>query len=168
MKAYMSCLMYDDELVEARPLTAEEKTHYLPECADSMLLGTGNRVKLPYVSTVDIPISWWRERKNWAFPGCGNQTIEITDAEWGALVALNAQRQAEKEEQDRQERIDYCKRIISAAERQKDIPTPAEAARRRKAWIEVQNEGAGGYVPQIIDTDLYESAKAQLAELEKK
>lgn len=168
MKVLMSSLVYGNELVEAQPLTDEEKKHYLPECADSMLSGTGSRIKLPHVSKVDIPLSWWRERKNWAFPGCGNQTIEVTDAEWDELVALNTQRQAEKEEQARQERIDYCKRIISTAERQKDIPTPAEATRRRKAWIEVQNEGAGGYVPQIIDTDLYERAKAQLAELEKK
>lgn len=166
MKIFLANYGFNDQLAEARPLTDEEKESYLPEYADSILVGTGHSVELPLVSRVDIPLIWWRSRKVWSLPGYGNQAIEISDQEWGELIALNAKRQAEKDELARKNALAHYRWIIATAEKQQDIPTPAEAFRRRKLWIDAQNEGAEGYVPQIIDAETYEDAKKHLAELE--
>ena len=166
MKIFVANYGFNDQLAEARPLTDEEKKSYLPEYADSILVGTGHSVELPLVSRADVPLIWWRSRKVWSLPGYGNQAIEISGQEWDELIALNAKRQAEKDALAMQNALAHYRRIIATAEKQQDIPTPAEASRRRKLWIDAQNEGAEGYVPQIIDTEIYEDAKKHLAELE--
>lgn len=166
MKIFVANYGFNNQLAEARPLVDEEKKSYLPEYADSILVGTGHSVELPLVSRADIPLIWWRSRKIWSLPGNGNQAIEISDQEWDELIALNSKRQTEKDELARQNATAHYRQIITIAEKQQDIPTPAEASRRRKLWIDAQNEGAEGYVPQIIDTEIYEDAKKHLAELE--
>ena len=78
---------------------------------------------------------------------------------------MNAQREAAKKERERQEDIEYYQNIVRKAERQPDIPTPEEAARRRKRWNNAYNEGGYGYVPDIIDSARYALAKQRLREL---
>lgn len=153
------------ELVEARKPTADEAARFVASVRDQMLYGTGIRVDVPHVGITAVPLNWWKERKIYAFPGCGNQAVEITDEEWDMLVALNAQLEKKAAEKKRQEKIEELERVISRAERQQEIPTPEKAHRMIVAWNNVENEGGEGFVPTIIDAHLYEWAKKRLAEL---
>ena len=81
------------------------------------------------------------------------------------MIQLNARREYEKKEKERQDDILYYKSVIAKAEKQKDIPSPEEAARRRKIWNDINNEGGEGYVPDIVDSERYEYAKGELEKL---
>lgn len=61
--------------------------------------------------------------------------------------------------------IARCERVIKAAERQRDIPTKAEARARMESYNNVVNEGGEGFVPYIYSIEEYEAAKERLAEL---
>lgn len=165
MKVFEWCYTMGNALHEARPLTEEEKKGYSPDWAASMIVSIGDPVDLPYVSSNDIPHEWWMERTRFHFNGFGNQCVEVSNAEWDQLVALNTRREAEKKERERQNQIQDCQAIIRAAEQQRDIPSPEEAARRRRAWNNVLNEGGEGYIPIIIDSARYARAKDLLREL---
>lgn len=165
MKVFEWCYTLDNMVQEARPLNEEEKKGYNPDWAESLLCAVGDGVALPYVSSNDIPHEWWKTRKIWQFNGFGNQAVEISDAEWDWLIQLNARREDEKKEKERQNDIRYYQSVIAQAEKQRDIPSPEEAARRRKLWNDVNNEGGEGYIPTIINTVQYESAKEQLVKL---
>lgn len=164
MKVFAQFDAYPNELIEARLPTEEEKARHGAGWADGLIFGTDNRAPVPYVKYWDIP-SEWKTRDYWALPSCGNRCYEISDEEWDWLVSLNAQREAAKKEKERQEDIEYYQNIVRKAERQPDIPTPEEAARRSKRWNDVYNEGGYGYVPDIIDSARYARAKQMLQEL---
>lgn len=164
MKVFAQFDAYPNELIEARLPTEEEKAQHRAGWADGLIFGTGNRVPVPYVKYWDIPAEW-KTRDCWALLGCYNRCYEISDEEWNWLVSLNAQREAAKKEKERQEDIEYYQNIVRKAERQPDIPTPEEAARRCKRWNNVYNEGGYGYVPDIIDSARYARAKQMLQEL---
>lgn len=165
MKVFEWCYTLDNTLHEARRPTEAEKARYSADWAEHMIFGVGDHIKLPYVSSNDIPHEWWKTRTIWHFNGFGNQCVEVSDDEWNQLLALNAQREAEKKEQERQEQIRRCQTVIRVAEQQQDIPSPEEAARRRKVWNDIYNEGGEGYIPTIIDSARYASAKKLLQEL---
>lgn len=164
MKVFAEYGSYPNELVEVRLPTEEEKAQHYAGWADGLIIGTGNSVPVPYVKFWDIP-SEWKTRDHWALLGCYNRCYEISDEEWNWVISLNAQREAEKKEKERQEDIEWYQSVIRKAERQPDIPTPEEAARRRKRWNDVYNEGGYGYVPDIIDSARYARAKQRLQEL---
>lgn len=164
MKVFAQFDAYPNELIEARLPTEEEKAQHRAGWADGLIFGTGNRVPVPYVKYWDIPAEW-ETRDYWALLGCGNRCYEISDEEWNWLLSLNAQREAAKKEKERQEDIEWYQNVIRKAERQPDIPTPEEAARRCKRWNNVYNEGGYGYVPDIIDSARYARAKQMLQEL---
>jgi len=165
MKVFEWCYTLDNTLSEARRPTDEEKKGYTAEWAEHMIIGVGDSIRLPYVSSNDIPHEWWKTRNYWKFNGFGNQCVEVSDEEWDWLVNLNTQRETEKKEQERQELIQRYQNIIRIAEQQADIPSPEEAARRRRIWNNVQNEGGEGYIPTIIDSVRYADAKRMLHEL---
>lgn len=165
MKVFEWCYTLDNTLHEARRPTEAEKKRYSADWAENMIFGVGDHIKLPYVSSNDIPHEWWKTRTIWHFNGFGNQCVEVSDEEWDQLLALNAQREAEKKDQERQEQIRRCQTVIRVAEQQQDIPSPEEAARRRKVWNDIYNEGREGYIPTIIDSARYASAKKRLQEL---
>lgn len=165
MKVFEWCYTLDNTLHEARRPTEEEKKRYSADWAENMIFGVGDHIKLPYVSSNDIPHEWWKTRTIWHFNGFGNQCVEVSDEEWNWLAGLNAQREAEKKEQERQDQVRRCQTVIRVAEQQQDIPSPEEAARRRKVWNDVYNEGGEGYIPTIIDSARYASAKKLLQEL---
>ena len=166
MKVFAEFGSYPNELVEVRLPTEEEKARHCAGWADGLIFSAGldSRVPIPYVKYDDIP-SEWKTRDCWTLPSCGNRCYEISDDEWDWVVSLNAQREAEKKEKERQEDIEYYQNIVRKAERQPDIPTPEEAARRSKRWNDVYNEGGYGYVPDIIDSARYARAKQMLQEL---
>ena len=150
-------------LQEARPLTEAERSHYAPEWQDKILIGLGNTIELPHIVWADLEP--YRGREEYAFHGCGNRTYEITDAEWDALVALEAARTAAESANDRADKIAELRKLIDMAEAQTDIPTTEEAARRIRDYNNVNNEGGEGWVPTIISRDRYDRAKAELTEL---
>lgn len=166
MKVFAKFGSYPNELIEVRLPTEEEKARHCAGWADGLIFSAGldSRVPIPYVKYDDIP-SEWKTRDCWTLPGCYNRCYEISDAEWDWVISLNAQRGAEKKEKERQEDIEWYQNIIRKAERQPDIPTPEEAARRCKRWNDVYNEGGYGYVPDIIDSARYARAKQMLQEL---
>ncbi len=164
MKVFAEFGPYPNELIEVRLPTEEEKAQHCAGWADGLIFGTGNRAPVPYVKYWDIPAEW-KTRDYWALPSCGNRCYEISDEEWDWVVSLNAQREAEKKAKERQEDIEWYQNVIRKAERQPDIPTPEEAASRRKRWNDVYNEGGYGYVPDIIDSARYARAKQRLQEL---
>lgn len=166
MKVFAEFGSYPNELVEVRLPTEEEKARHCAGWADGLIFSAGldSRVPIPYVKYDDIP-SEWKTRDCWTLPSCGNRCYEISDEEWDWVVSLNAQREAEKKAKERQEDIEYYQNIVRKAERQPDIPTPEEAARRSKRWNNVYNEGGYGYVPDIIDSARYARAKQMLQEL---
>lgn len=155
------------ELIEARRPTTDEAKRFTPSAAERMLYSTGDSVEVPHLGITSVPLNWWKERKIYEFPGCDNQAVEITDEEWAMLVALNAQREKEAAEKEREEEIKELEATISHAERQQEIPTPEKAHRMMVAWNNVENEGGEGFVPDIVDTVRYERAKKRLAELKK-
>ena len=81
--------------------------------------------------------------------------------EAGKPEELKAAETAEAEAKAEQE-IEYAKRIVAEAEKQKDIPSVTEARRRMKAYNDAMNEGGYGYVPHIISREEYEEAKKTL------
>lgn len=73
---------------------------------------------------------------------------------------------AYKSEQDESSRladIEYAKKIIAKAEKQKDIPTRAEARRREKLYNDICNEGGDGFVPRWTTREEYDYAKQIIA-----
>lgn len=94
-----------------------------------------------------------------------NRCVEISEAEYQAITeadraALDARREARN-----REKIEELSKIIADAEKQADIPTPAEARAREAAYNARNNEGGYGYVPHIIDSAEYAAAQDKLARL---
>lgn len=126
MKVFEWCYTLDNTLSEARRPTEAEKKGYSAEWAEHMIIGVGDSIRLPYVSSNDIPHEWWKTRTYWKFNGFGNQCVEVSDEEWDWLLGLNARREAEKKEQERQEQTRRCQTVIRVAEQQQDIPSPGK------------------------------------------
>lgn len=164
MKVIEYACAYGVDLVEARKLTDEEKTRYLAEYRDSMLIGTGANIHLEHISWQDLDA--FVGRRTYSFPGCGNRAYEISDAEWDALLALDQERAAAVRSEKARKYVANLRDIIATAEAQRDIPTNEEAARRIKAYNNANNEGGYGYVPYIVTAEQYEAAKAALATAE--
>lgn len=158
MKTIQYAYAYGISLQNARHLTGEEKTHYNPEYQESVLIAMGDYIDLPHITWQDLTALQGRE--TYSFPGCGNRSYEITDAEWDAFITLNNARAAESDDDAAKAEINAAMEIITKAEAQADIPTAAEAADRIKQYNNVYNEGGEGYVPEIITAEQYEQAKA--------
>lgn len=154
---------YGVELKSARHLTDEERRHILPEYQDTTFVGVGSGVKLEYIKHSDMPDRPY----DGSFMGCNNQTWIITQAEWDEYVTLNNIRKSVAEAEAIQDEIDALEARKAAAERQQDLPSAEEAARRVKAWNDLYNEGGEGYVPHIYSAEEYEHICSRLAELKK-
>lgn len=73
---------------------------------------------------------------------------------------------AEEMEKRNAKELEFAKKTIRDAEKQKDIPTKSEAIRRLKRYNDIYNEGGEGYLPHIVTLEEYENAKKTVAELE--
>lgn len=152
----------DVALVHARQLNENEKSHYSEEYKDHVLVAI-DQIKLPFINVWDLPK---HERESWySLPGGSNTAYEVSDEEWKSLIQLNEARASEKEEEERRERVAYYEAVIRQAEAQKDIPSALEAAKRRKEWNNIYNEGGEGYAPTWITAEQYKNAKEQLTRL---
>lgn len=152
---------YGATIQAARRLTDEEKTHYSDEWKEKIFIGTGDEIKLDDIKWSDLP----KRDPDGAFNGCSNRAWEITEAELDALVALNNARAEGKKAAEIAEEIKEIETAIAEAERQTDLPTKAEAARRMKAYNDTANEGGEGYVQHIYSREEYDYLRRRLAEL---
>lgn len=148
----------DAILQVARRLAPSEAANYAAWYRALCMIGLGEAIKLP---TLD-----WRDMPNRPRDGelrDNSQAWVITQAEWNAYIALDAERQEaqriREEAKTRAKMLD----IIARADRQGGAYTTEEAKRRTTAWINVVNEGGEGYVPHYVTVDAVERAKAWLA-----
>lgn len=151
---------YGIELCEAVRPTEEQLEKYSDEYKPLMYYGvSGTNVPLEHLTSADLP----KRKSDGCFSGCGNQLYIITREEWDAFVSLNNERAAEKQRKERESRIAYLKDQIAACKRQWKLYTREEAKRLTRNWINVVNEGGGGYVPYYYTQDEYERLKAELS-----
>lgn len=143
-------------LQQARRMTEEEQARFLPECRDRLLVSVGESVTLPSIGWEDLP----DRAPDGEFVGEWNRAWILTQAEHDAFVALNAEREAEKERRKNAEYRAVYLEIIAQAERQGGAMTDAEAAEARKRYNDAYNEGGYGYVPHYVTRRELEAAKA--------
>lgn len=155
----------------------EQDTDYRPvgapadldDPSDAMRV-VGRRTRLSSLSWQDEPISAIRKRDTIGVITKMTEShicVEITEDEYHALIAADEAAWRAKRDKKRQGEIASVKELIAKAEAQESIPTPAEAARMKKQYNNLYNEGGYGYVPQIIDSVKYAELKERLAALEK-
>lgn len=163
MKVLEWAYSYGISLCEARWLTEEEKNHYSEFCRDTMMVAIDKSfINLKYVTWNDIP----KRDSDGQFNGCGNQVYILTDEEWDYYLALNEKRKAEHEQRKQEKRISYLKDTIRRYERQIVKPaTRKEAIVIENRYNDAVNDGGEGFVPYIVNTEEYEYAKKELAEL---
>lgn len=178
MKAFEWAHSYGYYLHDAEVMSMQEiqERHLREELCGSLLVGLGKSIKLadlkwsdPFVEDIigyERPDGSINPRKFYSFLGCDNQAVEVTQEEWDELIRRNNVYKAEREARERQKRIEDLRYLIAKAERQTSIPTPAEAKKMRERWNNLHNEGGEGFVPWIVDNVAYNSAKAELKQLE--
>lgn len=159
------------EILTARRFTEEEKGRWAEwyrevgfyACPESP---EDPRYELKALSWTDELVKSITSRgADGSFPSGGNNVYIITAAERDQLIELNAIRAREKAEAEKAEQVAYWSDIITKCERQGELYTEAEAARLRKQYNDIHNEGGFGYVPPFYTVNTYELAKAKLAEL---
>jgi len=154
----------DTVLRIARRITAEEcaAEHYAAWMLQAGLVPVPpyDDVPLPCVTLADAP----DRPSDGMFAGCGNTAYIVSQAEWDAYVALNAERAEAKRRKTESETREYMREIVRAAERQGGACTREEAKRRAADWINAYNEGGEGYVPHYVTTDELDDATRWLAE----
>lgn len=152
---------YGASIQTARRLTDAEKTHYSDEWKEKIFIGTSDEIKLDYIKWSDLP----KRTPDGAFNGCSNRAWEISEDEKTALIALNDARAEAKTAHENAEEIKEIESAIAEADKQKDIPTKAEAERRMKAYNDLNNEGGEGFVPHIYSKEEYVFLNKRLSEL---
>lgn len=157
---------YGVSLQTARRLTDEEKARYLPEFQDHMMIRTGNYVELPNVTWIDLAGVIGARQIDGEFPGCSNRVYIITQEQWDALLAV----EGGYAEQSRAAEIAELEADKAAAERQMvdgNLPAADEVKAKRRNWINTQNEGGEGYVPNWYSKEQYDRICARLSELKR-
>ena len=151
---------YGVSLQEARRLTDAEKPEYAEWYRQYGLICTSKIIDLPLITWADMP----KRPCDGSFMGCGNRAWIITQSEWDAYIALNAERLIARQKKDEAEMREAMLEIIARADRQGGALTVEEAERRRTAWINAVNEGGEGYVPSYVTIPAVEKAEKWLAE----
>jgi hypothetical protein len=150
-------------ILQARWLTEEEKKEYAEWFAAIGMVGVGGSIPLPELTLRDLP----DRESDGAFPGTNNGAWIITEEEAQRYQEINAERVRQAKIAEIQERIDFYRHVIAAGDRQRDLPSEAEARRREKEYNDVVNEGGYGYVPHWVSQEEYDRAKAMIEELSK-
>lgn len=83
----------------------------------------------------------------------------------GECEDVRRYRAAEKQRQ-LGERKESLLKEIARMEKQKDLPSAAEAKRRMRVYNEVHNEGGYGFVPHIYSREEYDRAIAELEKID--
>lgn len=133
------------------------------------------------VDSCRIP-SFWRVidnpngiKKIWGMPiGFPNDEIAKEYEEWIAKIIEDGtsdevkEYNRQKKDLETKRKVEGAKKLIEEAEKQKDIPSKEEAARRMKHYNDIVNEGGEGYVPHIVSMEEYTKAKKFLEEIGEK
>lgn len=146
---------------KARRFTEREKAGYAEWYQQVGMIALDEpAIDLPYLTFADLP----GRQADGEFNGFGNQAYIITDDDVKRYTGLNAAREREAKEKEVKDQRNYYRSLIKAAEQQDKLYTAAEAKARRKAWINLQNEGGEGYVPHFYTIDEVKAAKQWLGE----
>ena len=154
---------YGHTLYRARFATNREKENYNPDWwQDHIMFPVGDdKIKLSKINWQDNP----KRPADGAFGGCDNSVWIITKEEWDRYVALNAEREAEAQEKERQKEIARLQVTLAEGKAQSFLPTKAEAEQMRKEYNDLHNEGGEGFVPHYVTKEDYEKASERLRNL---
>lgn len=170
MKEYLTCEYASSSgvsLQKARRFTEEEKNKFASWYREVGFVQTSDSVDLEYLTWLDVrSVLGESKKEDGSFPGCGNATYIITDAEWNRLIELNNDKKLAKEHAAKLAEIKECKEIIEACKRQGKLYTQEEAEDKARAYNNLYNESSYGYVPHYYTTEEYECAKMRLSELQ--
>lgn len=171
MKEYLVCEVaysYGISLCKARRFTEEEKKNCAEWFKDKGFVGLSNSTDLEYITWDDVREVLKERKDNGSFSGCSNCVYIISEDEWNALIELNEKKRTEKEKKETEESIVEYRQIIKQCEKQEKLYTKEEAAKKRRDYNNLYNEGGEGYVPHFYTIEEYEFAKTKLNELLKK
>lgn len=155
-------------LQEARRLNEDERTAYLPEYQDYMMIRTSDAIALDNLDFVQLHGFLGDRQPDGEFPGSANLAYTLTPEEWAELIELNqhnANAAAAKQQAEEIEALECAKARAEAQMKDGRLPTKAEADAKRQSWNLLQNEGCGGYVPHYYSDEEYSKICARLAEL---
>lgn len=169
MKEYLVCEIESTDvyLLHARRLTGDEKKNYTDEYKERGFIKIASKdcVKLEEITRGDVGNILKNRHSDGEFSGCSNFAYIISKEEWDQLVRLNNQKQEVEKQKEIAAEVERCNKIIAACEKQEKLYTKEEAAKKRKAYINLHNEGGDGFVPYYYTIDEYERAKSVLKEL---
>lgn len=173
MKEYLTCevaFSYGISLRKARRFSEEEKEKYAEWFRDKgfVCLKSSFNIDLEHITWEDVREVLNNRDDDGSFSGCSNVAYIISQNEWDELVELNAKKRLEKEKKEVEKSITECKQIIEKCEKQEKLYTKEEAAKKRRDYNRLYNEGGEGYVPHFYTIEEYEFAKTKLNELLKK
>lgn len=158
-------LMHSTFIAKAQRLTEEEKPHYAEWFREIGFWVTGDRINLQNVPCNDLFDFLGHRKSDGKFVSDSGMAFIITQEEWNQLVQMNNERQKEKEEKEREAKIREYTETIKRCEAAKKLYTKEEAGEERRKYINLYNEGGGGYVPHFYTIEEYEWAKSKLEEL---
>lgn len=168
MKEYLVCEVaysYGVSLCKARRFTEEEKKDYVDWFKDKGFVGISDSTDLEYITWVDVKEVLKERKDDGSFSGSSNCVYIISEDEWNALIELNEKKRSEKEKKETEESIAEYRQIIEQCEKQEKLYTKEEAAKKRRDYNRLYNEGGEGYVPHFYTIEEYEFAKTKLNEL---
>lgn len=169
MKEYLVCEIESTDvyLLHARRLTGDEKKNYTDEYKERGFIKIASKdcVKLEEITRGDVGNILKNRHSDGEFLGCSNFAYIISKEEWDQLVKLNNQKQEVEKQKEIAAEVERCNKIIAACEKQEKLYTKEEVAKKRKAYINLYNEGGDGFVPYYYTIDEYERAKSDLKEL---
>ena len=170
MKEYLTCevaFSYGISLRKARRFSEEEKEKYAEWFRDKgfVCLKSSFNIDLEHITWEDVREVLNNRDDDGSFSGCSNVAYIISQNEWDELVELNTKKGLEKEKKEVEKSITECKQIIEKCEKQEKMYTKEEAAKKRRDYNRLYNEGGEGYVPHFYTIEEYEFAKTKLNEL---
>lgn len=153
---------------KARRLTDAEKAGYAEWFKETGFIRLGEGIDLvidrfhPYIEKI-----LGGRKQDGSFLGCANAAWIISEEEQREIIAQNELLLAEKKAKEVAEQIARLKATIAACERQSGgLYTQEEAARKRKQYNDIHNDGGEGYVPHFYTIDEYNRAIAALKKLQ--
>lgn len=150
---------YGVHLQTARRLSESEKSSYLPEYQDYMMIGMGSSINLSNISWETFCEFLGDKYPDGEFPGGSNQAYIITQEQWDALIAMDKSEGEKKARQELETELADLEIAKTRAEKQMVngvLPNREEAKKKAKHYNDVNNDGGEGYVPHFYCGEEYE------------
>lgn len=168
MGNYLVCytqIGYKPELGQARRLNEEEKTHYAPWFHDIGFVGVGESLELEHLNQFDVEKFLQREKSDGQFISSSDNVYIISQDEWDKLLELENNKKELADQIDKDKKIDELQKIICQCAAAGKLYTKEEAAKKRREYNNLYNEGGCGFIPHFWTVDEYEDAKKELHKL---